>query len=64
MKTLEVMAIGLEEISVNDMRSINGGINWVRAAKKIINFLGCADLVKEFRDGWNEASDSLEFNWE
>ena len=63
MKSFEVKALGLEEVSANEAILINGG-GWWKIAEKIAEYLGLADLIKEFCDGWNEAGDSLEFNWE
>ena len=62
MKSFEVKAIGIEEISAIDEISISGGSLW-KAAKKLLDLLGAADLIKEFRDGWNEAGGSLEYDW-
>ena len=64
MKQLDVSALGLEEITVSESRSIDGGnpiiyLIW-KAIGIAITVYGGADIISDFVAGWNSVEETEE----
>lgn len=62
MKNLENNSDLLQDLSIEEMESVNGG-NWVKFVRVLFEFLGGAAALEEMSIGWNEAGGSRTASW-
>ncbi len=62
MKNLENNSDLLQDLSIEEMESVNGG-NWVKFVRYLFEALGGVAAMEEMSIGWNEAGSSRTASW-